>query len=218
MTLATMRRFVGSSPDLYIRPLSYPTTLDVWMVDGRYIRDNIDIDFTCGAQALEQKYIPYQEIWVDAPSPGGDEQPFWVKRLLRERRLMSGGVPYEEARQEAKDLEADLRQAARGDAPPRSYHVKVLGKRGDFKVWLVDGYQVRNWLFIDFTQGGHPFVYDWLPKGEIWIDDALVEAEYLPTLQHEFVEAQHMRKGMKYNEAHALACQEELLIRQRQGG
>ena len=38
------------------------------------------------------------------------------------------------------------------------------------KVYIVNGRLVRDYLFIDFTEGGHDFVYDFVPKNELWLD------------------------------------------------
>jgi hypothetical protein len=70
--------------------------------------------------------------------------------------------------------------------------------------WIVDGTFVRDTIFIDFTEGGNPERYDFIPKGEIWIDNAN-EAEAGFILLHELHESALMAGGMSYDKAHDAA-------------
>ena len=51
-------------------------------------------------------------------------------------------------------------------------------------VWIVNGRQVRSVFDIDFTEGGHDHVYEFVPEGEVWIDDAITEPERGYVLLH----------------------------------
>ena len=54
---------------------------------------------------------------------------------------------------------------------------------------LVSGEKVRNEMDIDFTQGGNDGIYPfYIPKSEIWIDDALHGLDRTATALHEMVE------------------------------
>ena len=55
-------------------------------------------------------------------------------------------------------------------------------------VWIVNGRLVRSVFDIDFTAGGHDHVYEFVPRGEVWIDDAIVEKERGFVLLHELHE------------------------------
>lgn len=69
-------------------------------------------------------------------------------------------------------------------------------------------------MFLNrFIQGGHGFVYPFVPKFEIWIDSTLDEDERLPVLVHEYTEMCLMRKGMGYDEAHDRATDAEYKYR-----
>lgn len=82
----------------------------------------------------------------------------------------------------------------------------------DFTIRLVDGTEVRNNLFTDFTQAGHGYVYSFIPKDEIWLEAWLPPEDMLHALRHEIRERALMKRGMKYDEAHKivtkLECQE----------
>src|SRR5882672_8508192 len=60
---------------------------------------------------------------------------------------------------------------------------------GPLSVWKVNGKLIRDWIFIDFTEGGNSEAYPWMPPNEIWIDDSMyVPDEHEPTLLHELLE------------------------------
>lgn len=95
-----------------------------------------------------------------------------------------------------------------------SYKKKLLMKTPDAEVWLVHGKKVRD-KHIEFVEGGHDLVYDWMPKKEIWVDDALHENEYTPVIIHELYERELMKKGVSYSKAHKRANLVELRGRRK---
>jgi hypothetical protein len=70
------------------------------------------------------------------------------------------------------------------------------------EIFLVDGSHVRNAYSSDFDQGSNGFAYRFVPKGEIWIDDATPEEEWPFVAFHECNEVELMRGGMSYDKAH----------------
>ena len=92
--------------------------------------------------------------------------------------------------------------------PPR---IRLLGYVTGLAVYLVDGERVRNELDIDFTCGGNEAVYpNYVPKGEIWIDDVLGPLDQTATILHEIVERNLMLgKGWSYERAHDAASSRE---------
>lgn len=96
--------------------------------------------------------------------------------------------------------------------PPR---LKRLGFIDGLAVYLVSGEQVRNKLDIDFTAGGSEAAYPgYIPKNEIWLDDALHVLDRIATLFHEIVERNLMLyTGMDYDDAHDIACKREIAFR-----
>ena len=90
------------------------------------------------------------------------------------------------------------------DAYSQPPYIRLYGKSGDVSAWVVDGQYIRNNIFIDYTTGGNPQRYDFIPSGEIWLDNAN-EAEAGFTLLHELVESRLMARGMSYDKAHDAA-------------
>lgn len=84
-------------------------------------------------------------------------------------------------------------------------------------IWIVDGDALRGGCEsgdVDFTMGGHGYFYVYIPKNEIWIDDANASCDDLwPTIWHEYLERNLMKRGITYNTAHTLASQLEIALR-----
>ena len=92
--------------------------------------------------------------------------------------------------------------------PPR---LRRLGYVTGLPVYLVSGEQVRNEIDLDFTQGGNEAAYpNYVPAGEIWIDDAMHVIDRIATIFHEIVERNLMLYGgVDYDDAHDTALERE---------
>jgi hypothetical protein len=92
--------------------------------------------------------------------------------------------------------------------PPRLCR---LGYVTGLPVYLVSGEQVRNGIDLDFTQGGNEAAYpNYVPAGEIWIDDAMHVIDRIATIFHEIVERNLMLYGgVNYDDAHDTALERE---------
>jgi hypothetical protein len=187
--------------------------LQVWIVDGSYVRGHVDEEFTNFGQHFRYPYIPADELWIDREAED-DERPFFIDHLLIEHRLMARGMSYEKAleaadREERKERRraGDVRQLTRrGRKLPDGKEVhERLWKRleNGVSVWIVSGRLVRSVFDIDFTAGGHDHVYEFVPTGEVWIDGDIAEPERGYVLLHELHERNRMAEGVPYSRAHA---------------
>ena len=93
----------------YLEKIDDRGDLQVWIVDGSYIRTRIDEEFTNFGQHYSFSYIPKNEFWIDQEAKN-DERRFFIAHLLVEHRLMEKGVPYDKALAEAD--KAERRSAA----------------------------------------------------------------------------------------------------------
>jgi len=197
----------------YIEKVEARGDLTVWIVDGAYIRGHIDEEFTNFGQHFRYPYIPRKELWLDREG-SADERRFFVDHLLVEHRLMAGGTPYANAleaadREERKERRraGDLaRMTEHGTKLPEGHQVHLsLWKKleNGLSVWIVGGRLVRSVFDIDFTAGGHDRVYEFVPEGEVWIDDDIIEGERGYVLLHELHERGRMAAGWPYQKAHA---------------
>jgi len=203
----------------YIQKIEERGQLEVWMVDGSYIRSHIDEEFTNFGQHYRYPYIPLNELWIDREAEH-DERRFFIDHLLVEHRLMAEGMPYEKAlaiadlaeRKERRRLGDVSRLTHRGQQLPdgRDAHERLWKKlENGVSVWIVNGRLVRSVFDIDFTEGGHDYVYEFVPRNEVWIDDAIVEPERGYILLHELHERNRMASGWPYSKAHVEASRLE---------
>jgi len=85
-------------------------------------------------------------------------------------------------------------------------------------IYSVNGTYVRDNYSIAFTMGGHHYVsdeYEYIPDGEIWIDQDLNEKDKEATIVHELTEYELMKyKDMSYEKAHDIANEEEKEVRE----
>ena len=88
------------------------------------------------------------------------------------------------------------------------------GTRQGFELWIVDGNLVRREIYPQFLYGGNAQRYTFIPKNEIWIDDATGVEEFEYTVAHELRERDLMAKeGMTYEDAHDSALAVERTMR-----
>lgn len=177
--------------------------ITIWLVDGKYIRDNIDINFTNFGQHYKYNFIPSNEFWIDH-LVHKEEIYYFIEHLFIEKKLMKNKVPYDDALIQANVVERELRKEQENSI--RKIKIKKLWTlKENIEIWLVEGIQIRNTHYIDFTQGGHDLVYDFVPKNNIFIDNDVIKEERLYILIHEFIERSLMSTYVDYEIAHILA-------------
>jgi len=195
----------------YLKEAGQRGKIKIWIVDGTYVRTHIDEEFTNYGEHYGFKSIPKNEFWLDKEAQE-DEQQFFIDHLLVEYRLCEKGIPYDDALVAADKAEMAERKKAGdvekitkgGNLPdPIKAHVKLWKKlESGISVWIIDGRLVRSVFDIDFTEGGHDHVYEFVPQNEVWIDNDLEEAERPYVLLHELHERNLMAKGWTYSKAH----------------
>ncbi len=206
-------------PAVHRKLLERREGVEIWRVDGHRIRDEVDVEFTNGHHHLTRAYVPPGEIWLDREAPGSGEWAYWAVHQLAQRAAMMRGVPYLRALTIANRAERLARRAAGEPGPEERASVRArlrrrsLGVAAGKQVWLVDGSALRSAFYQDFTLGGHNLRYRFIPRHEVWIDDAVAPAERPAILHHELVEIGHMERGMSYDLAHARASRAERRFR-----
>jgi len=199
--------------------------VDVYLVDGWYIRNNLQIEFTSCAEHYQfPDLVPLNEIWIDLGLTDWDME-YAIYYLLWERRYASQGDSYALAVKKSDERELEKRHEETGSPNPQltttervpEVHKKLLCTTTDgLEVWLVDGELVRSLFFVDFTEGrnaGAPGS-SYVPENEIWIDDQLLVGERGFVLFHELHEFHLIRdKGWNYLRAHRDSSAKELVLR-----
>lgn len=187
--------------------------IQVWIVDGQHIRTFIDEEFTNFGQHGRFPFIPEFEFWLDRENEN-DESAYFIEHLKVEWASMKAGKPYATAIVEADRAEMKLRRKD-GDIkkmidpkrklvdPKRCVKKLLKALENGIKVKLVNGKLVRSVLNLDFTQGGHSLVYEFVPEDEVWIDNDIEWQERGFVILHELNELLKMKEGWTYSKAHA---------------
>jgi hypothetical protein len=196
-----------------------------WLVDGKYVRDNLNIDFTNFGQAPLYPQVPANELWIDnTDGKVPEEAPFYIANMLAERQALKRGLSIEQAREYGDKIERRERGKIYGRhaamAPDKLFELVKLHTLGEdewgITHWLVDGDKVRTYSgYIDWVEGGHDKVYPFILPDMIWIDNETSQDEMLFIRLHESYERQLMEGGMAYPEAHRHASAAELEARHR---
>lgn len=216
---------------LYWKKYKEVSGFTVWLVDGKYIREHLDIEFTNCAQHYQFRFIPKNEFWIDKHRIHGEEK-YYISSMLLMNKLLAKGIKHKEAVKIADKQERKERMRSKfakkysfvGSSKKKLInliHKKFLPEfsNSKVKVWLVKGRCVRDLFFPDFTHGGNDKVYKFVPKYEVWIDDSLNSKERKFVAVHELYERNLMAyKGLGYLKAHPFASKLELGYRKNQKG
>jgi hypothetical protein len=193
--------------------------VNIYIVDGDYIRNYIDIDFTNFGQHYRFDFIPEKEFWIDHVADKS-EIDFFITHLLKEYQLMRNKMSYKKANELADVKERDERRSATGHMlhirpdVNADIHKKYWKTVDGVKIWIVNGRKIRDNFKIDFTEGGHGYVYGFIPKDEVWVEDSVIKEERKFVLIHELKERELMKeKGWPYVKSHKEATRVEHLAR-----
>lgn len=86
----------------------------------------------------------------------------------------------------------------------------------NWRIYLVNGNYVRKHFDIDFSLGGNPGAYHFVPRDEIWIEDTGSPSDIIALCIHELTEAILMkRRFYSYDKAHAKATIVEKIYRDK---
>lgn len=205
----------------YIKRLKKRGDVSIWRVDGNYIRNNIDVNFTNSSNHYVSNFIPEKEIWIDKDFGKNGDEELLAEHQLKERELLKKGMTYNQAlaiagkyEQKLRDESSDLKKK---DAYKNLY-IKKIPKYCKYGIttWLVNGKIVRDKFFINYTEGGHGYVFPFIPKDEIWLDNSLNPNEYNYVMYHEILERNLMKYNKKkYLEAHSVAINFENGLRRQ---
>jgi len=195
----------------YLKKIKTVGKITVWQVDGGHVRQHFNGEFSNFGQHYKYRFIPTNEFWLDKTEIEGEEM-FFINHLEWEHKLMAVGKKYDWAfnqadrrerleRRHSPKIKKILKNKYTQKKLINMVHQKMWKKYSHqrIKIWLVNGRLVRDLLITYFTAGGHGFVYNFIPKDEIWIDNVLNEKEKKLTLIHELRERNLMAKGWGYD-------------------
>lgn len=198
---------------VYVKKVGIFGPYTVWLVDGEYVRKEISEDFVEFEHHIHLHHIPVDELWIDHETHFR-ERHFFIETAITERMLTEKGLPEktahkkvirEEARKRAQAIPKNLRGLSeKHEELVKHIHKNLLQEFSTptLRVWLIHGKPVRDFFLTEYALGGHDRVYPFIPEGEIWIEDVLMEQERRFIILHELHERFLMGEGKAYREAH----------------
>lgn len=204
---------------------------DVWIVDGNQVRKNIFSSFLYGGNEQRYPFNPKGEIWIDN-AISCEEYYLTLAHELNERHLMAKfGWTYYAAHDSSLSLEQVIRHSneqicrAHEDSLqkvsvldyanvkeirsiPDSIRLTEVyrvpaGVRDGLKIWIVDGYLVRKYIYPDFGFSGNDLSYHFIPANEIWIDGQISCEETEYSINTEMNIRKSMADGKSFDDAYS---------------
>lgn len=197
----------------------------IWLVDGASIRKDINENFVEYGDSNLFSFIPKNQLWIDEDLDP-KEYHYFINRFVYERKLLTSGKKYEKAEKKSDVFEKkerlssqECQKAIKNGRTKKELLIQIKKKlikkySGTVKVWLVDGSLVRTLFLLDYCEGGHDKVYSFIPKNEIWIEQALSSAERKFIILHELHERYLMSQGKSYKNGHIGATEIEDFYRE----
>jgi len=219
-------------PSLNKKRVLTHTEYTVYSVNSLAVRNVARFDEEFGNFATTSEFpnlIPRGEIWI-SEKLAAREGVFFIANALTQLARQAAGAT-EKAYNDGLEVEQLLRERVTGitfragkpheRVPLELYleeYITLPDPQGPVVVWRVDGNLVRSYYKTDYTEGGHGFVYRWVPRPEIWIEDGVDNREVPFIIAHEYLERRLMRdRGMEYDPAHEIASKIEFDLRKSEG-
>lgn len=206
---------------------------NVYCVDSSEVRSVAKPDEEFGNFATQEEFadlIPPGEIWLGEKSFDKEGICFLANALVRLQHK-ARGANEKRAYQAGIEAEQKLRETLNGlkfrdgqphrRIPEEIYHERYItldDPQFSVEVWRVDGNLLRCYYKTDYTEGGHGYVYPWVPKQQIWLESGLDEWELPFIVSHEYLELRLMRdRGLEYDKAHEICSRVEFDLRKGRG-
>jgi hypothetical protein len=215
------KRFIATHDDFHFYAVNGYAVCDIAQPDE---------EFGCFATADDfPNLIPKGEVWL-AEQTIEKEGLFFIANALTQLKEQARGTPDDKAYRAGIEVEQLLRErlnhlkfrggAAQKRVPQEVYlhpYATLPDKDKTVEVWIVDGNVVRSLYKTDYTEGGHGFVYPWVPIDEIWIEESLDPRELPFIIAHEYIERRLMRDlKLDYDTAHEICSRVEFQLRKNQ--
>jgi hypothetical protein len=160
------------------------------------------------------KYIKKNEIFIDENLSASEIKSFLIGLKDRLECLEDDSKNHENCYKHAMEKEKEKNYRLKHKSKIKKEKCCVLNDyKNKIDVFYVNGKGVRDIYKTDFSQGGHGYVYDWIPKNQIWIEKEEKE-ETAFILVHEYSEMVMMRDlKMEYEDAHPVSSKIEMKFR-----
>jgi hypothetical protein len=220
------------SPKLHKKRVLSHADYTVYSVNGLAVRNFAQPDEEFGNFAAHDDFsrlIPKGEIWLSeklVPTEG----VFFIANALTQLSRQAAGAT-EKSYEDGCEVERALREKINGiefrDGKPHKrppdeiyleHYITLPDPQGPVEVWLIDGNLARSYYKTDYTQGGHGYVYPWVPRPQIWVENGADRRELPFIISHEYTERRLMRDaGLSYDKAHEICSKVEFKLRKGEG-
>jgi hypothetical protein len=204
----------------------------VYAVNAFAVRDAAQPDEEFGNFATRDEFknlIPKGEIWI-SEKLAEKEGVFFIANALTQQARQAAGAT-DRAYDDGLEVEQLLRVKLNGieyrDGKPHRHvprdiylepYITLPDPEGPVEVWLIDGNLARSYYKTDYTEGGHGYVYPWVPRQEIWVEDGVDRREVPFIVSHEYLERRLMRdEELDYDTAHEICSKVEFNLRKCKG-
>jgi hypothetical protein len=204
----------------------------VYSVNGFAVRNASKPDEEFGNFATCDDFpnlIPKGEIWI-SEKLAEKEGVFFIANALTQQARQAAGAT-NRAYDDGLEVERLLREKLNGiefrdgkphrQVPREIYlepYTTLPDPQGPVEVWLIDGNLARSYYKTDYTEGGHGYVYPWVPRPEIWVEDGVDRREMPYIVCHEYIERRLMRdEELDYDPAHEICSKVEFNLRKCKG-
>ena len=85
--------------------------MDVWLVDGELIRNEVDVDMVAGANPFRYLFVPNGELWIEKTSSPNDTIAIAVHERIESYLMDTEGLDYSDAHDSTNVYEISVRQA-----------------------------------------------------------------------------------------------------------
>lgn len=204
----------------------------VFTVDGYAVRNASKPDEEFGNFASHDEFpdvIGTCEVWISEKLAAKEGVFFAANALTYLANVNAGAMDaaYDAGVEAERALRERVNRIEFRDGKPHkrvpdeiylAEYITLPDPKGTVSVRLVDGNLLRSYYKTDYTQGGHAYVYPWVPKQQIWIEDGVDHREIPFILCHEYLERRLMRDGgLEYARAHEIASALEYDLRKGTG-
>ena len=232
MPPAVYKKKHRSRPRLNKRFVARHDGYDVYTVNAYAVRCVAQPDEEFANFATHKEFptlIPKGQIWLSDKNLDKEGVFFIANAVTRlkeengkdEEKAYTAGLTVERLLREKINKIRFRNGKPHARVPPAIYvepYITLPDPEFPVQVWVVDGNLVRSYYKTDYTEGGHGYVYRWVPKDQIWIEKDLDRGELPYIVSHEYIEMRLMRDdGIEYDQAHEICSKLEFKLRKGRG-
>ncbi len=220
--------------NIYLTRIGKREGFTLWVVNSDRVCADLYPPFLMGGNDQRYRFNPENEIWLDNYMCVDELETTLAHEVLERNLMRERGWTYDKAHESLRSLDTTIRNRHRVLVLAnlsRLYrqehrHVEVLssvyrgyyGTRKGVRIWLVDGWAVRQKLSYNFGfPGGHDLMNpELIPAGEMWLDAGMPVGQLHYALVQMQAERTALIAGATASDAYERGLEEREEERKRQ--